>query len=106
MNLSFRRIAGSASAVAVLMGIGVLATAAPAGAQTAQPWPHAMPAVQTTTAFNLDGTYTDGGIARPRITHNNDDTLTVDMSSQNRPIARGWVISPTQILVDFPDVCA
>ena len=53
-------------------------------------------------AFTLDGVYSDGGTARPRIS-DVDDSLTVDMSSQNRPTAKGAVINRTEILVVFPD---
>lgn len=105
MNINFRRIFGTASAVAVLMGTGVLAVAAPASGQTAQPWPHAVVAAQTATVFDLNGIYTDGGSARLRITDVND-ILTVDMSSLNRPAANGVVINADTILVTFPDVSA
>jgi hypothetical protein len=102
MNINFRRIFGTASAVAVLMGAGVLAVAAPASAQSARPWPGAVTPASVTPVFDLNGVYTDGGSARPRITDVND-TLTVDMSSQNRPTASGVVVSTTMILVVFPD---
>ena len=105
MNLNFRRIFGTASAVAVLMGAGLLAVAAPAGAQSAQPWPVSVTPAATTTVFDLNGIYTDGGSARLRITDVND-ILTVDMSSQNRPAANGVVINADTILVTFPDVNA
>jgi hypothetical protein len=102
MNLNARRIFGTVGSAAVLMGTGVLALAAPAGAQLARPVHVSVTAVATTTAFVLDGTYSDGGTARPQIS-DRDDTLTVDMSSQNRPTAKGWVVSATQIVVRFPD---
>jgi PASTA domain len=102
LNLSFRRICGIASTAAVLMGAGAAAVATPASAQSAQVWPHAVVTVRTKTAFELNGVYSDGGTARPRI-RDDDDSLMVDMSSQNRPLAKGSVVSKTQILVVFPD---
>jgi hypothetical protein len=103
MNLNFRRICGTASAAAVLMGTGVLAVAAPASAQSARPWPGSVATAQIATVFDLNGIFTDGGSARPRIT-NVSNVLTVDMSSQNRPTAVGLVLSTNQIVVTFPDV--
>jgi len=105
LNLSFRRICGIASTAAVLMGAGAAVVAAPASAQSAQVWPHAVVTAGITTAFKLDGVYSDGGTARPRI-RDDDDSLMVDMSSQNRPLAKGWVMSKAQILVVFPDEAA
>jgi hypothetical protein len=64
----------------------------------------AAPAAPANTAavFDLDGTYSDGGSARPVISDVND-ILTVDMSSQHRPTATGVVITSDTILVTFPD---
>ena len=59
-------------------------------------------AAAVTTVFDLNGTYTDGGSARPVI-KNVNDILTVDMSSQHRPNATGIVINSDTILVTFPD---
>ena len=56
----------------------------------------------TATVFDLNGTYTDGGSARPRISNVND-ILTIDMSSQHRPTATGAVINSDTIVVIFPD---
>jgi hypothetical protein len=108
MNINFRRIFGTASAVAVLIGTGAAAAAVPASAQTAQPWPHWVAPASVTTAkiatvFDLDGRYTGGGSARPRIT-DVSNVLTVDMSSQHRPTAVGLVLSASTIVVTFPDV--
>jgi hypothetical protein len=106
MNIDFRRILGTASAVAVLMGTGAAAVAAPAGAQPARPWPQAVAAApQIATVIDLNGTYKDNGSGRPRITVTGD-ILTVDLSSQNRPPATGLVFDDHTILVIFPDVSA
>jgi len=56
----------------------------------------------TAVVFDLNGTYSDGGSARPVISDVND-ILTVDMSSQHRPTATGVVITSDTILVTFPD---
>lgn len=105
MKLNIRRIFGAASAMAVLMGTGALAMAAPASARSARPWPHAVVTAQTATVFDLNGTFKDNGSARPRITVVND-VLTVDLSSQNRPPAYGLVFDDHTILVIFPDINA
>jgi PASTA domain len=105
MKLTIRRIFGAASALAALMGTGVLAVTAPASARSAQPWPHAVVTAQTATVFDLNGTFKDNGSARPRITVVND-VLTVDLSSQNRPPAYGLVFDDHTILVIFPDINA
>jgi hypothetical protein len=113
MNLNFRRMLSTASAVAVLIGIGAAALAAPASAQSARPWPHAVTPAQTVaqttaptaTPFDLNGAYKDNGSARPRITRTND-VLTIDLSSQNRPPATGLVFDDHTILVIFPDISA
>lgn len=78
-------IAGSA-----LVGTGVSAHAA------------ATPAAATALIFDINGTFSDTGTARPKI-KNVDDILTVDMSSQGRPTATGVVINSDTILVTFPD---
>lgn len=103
MKINVRRICGAASAVAVLMGTGVLAVAGPASAQPVSPWPKTVPAAPIATVFVLGGSYTDGGSARPRITDVNN-VLTVDMSSQHRPTATGLVLGTSKIRVTFPDV--
>ena len=64
-----------------------------------------MATAQTATVFDLNGTYTDGGSARPRIT-DVSDVLTVDMPSQNRPTATGIVLGTSTIKVTFPDIPA
>ena len=56
----------------------------------------------TPLLFDINGTYTDGGSARPVISNAND-ILRVDMSSQNRPAATGVVINGDTILVIFRD---
>ncbi|MFI6789714.1 PASTA domain-containing protein [Nonomuraea sp. NPDC050383] len=62
-------------------------------------------AAATPLVFDLNGTFTDGGSARPVISDVND-ILTVDMSSQHRPTATGVVINSDTILVTFPDDAA
>ena len=59
-------------------------------------------AATTPLVFDVNGTFTDGGSARPVISDVND-ILTVDMSSQHRPNATGVVINSDTILVTFPD---
>ena len=105
MKLNVRRIFGAASAMAMLVGAGVLAVAAPASARSARPWPHAVVTAQAATVFDLNGTFKDNGSARPRVTVAND-VLTVDLSSQNRPPAYGLVFDDHTILVIFPDISA
>src|SRR3982751_643742 len=95
MKLTLRRALGVFGAGAILAGLGMAGTVVQAGAQ-----PVASAAV--TTVFDLNGTYTDGGSARPVISNVND-ILTVDMSSQHRPTATGVVITSDTILVTFPD---
>lgn len=101
MKINIRRICSTSSAVAALIGAGVLAVAAPASAQPAQRSARQTMAA-TTTVFDVNGIYTDGGSARPRISDVND-ILTIDMSSQHRPTATGVVINADTILVTFPD---
>ena len=105
MNIRFRRVLGAASAVAVLLGTGAAALAAPASAQPAQPWPHTVATPRAAMPFVLDGTYKDNGSARPRITVSGD-ILTIDQSAQNRPPAYGLICDDHTILVIFPDVSA
>lgn len=95
MKFTFRRALGALGAGAVLAGLALTGTATQAGAQTSA-------AAATTTVFDVSGTYTDGGSARPVITRAND-ILTVDMSSQHRPTATGVVVNSDTILVTFPD---
>lgn len=101
MKINIRRICGTFSAVVVLIAAGILAIAAPA---SARPAPQSViPAMTgTTTPFDLNGIYTDLGSARPWISDVND-ILTIDMSSQNRPTATGFVIDADTIWVTFPD---
>ncbi|MFI1172756.1 PASTA domain-containing protein [Streptomyces melanogenes] len=73
-----------------------------AGAHTASAPTRTAVAAATPLVFDVNGTFTDGGSARPVITDVND-ILTVDMSSQHRPTASGVVINSDTILVTFPD---
>lgn len=90
----FKRI-GVLSAALLFAGSALVASATGAGAAPAR-------AAAVTTVFDLNGTFSDNGAARPRI-RNVDDILTVDMSSQGRPTATGVVIDSVTILVTFPD---
>jgi PASTA domain-containing protein len=101
MNIKVRRICGTITAVVALAGAGICAVALPANAQPAM---HpAEPAVAaTTTAFDLNGIYSDLGSAVLRISDVND-ILTIDMSSQHRPNANGVVVNSDTIIVAFPD---
>jgi hypothetical protein len=80
---------GAFGAALALAGAGLVTTATQASAAT--------PLV-----FDINGTYSDGGTARPVISNAND-ILTVDMSSQHRPNASGVVINSDTILITFPD---
>jgi hypothetical protein len=102
MKIHIRRMSGALSAAMLLAGVGMLASVTPASAQYASTSAHAVIAATTPTLFDLNGTYTDGGSARPVISDLND-ILTVDMSSQHRPTASGVVISSDTIVVTFPD---
>jgi hypothetical protein len=94
-RFTLRRGLGVLGGAAMLAGLGLAATAVQTGAQP-------VAAAAVSTVFSLNGTYTDGGSARPVITNVND-ILTVDMSSQGRPAATGVVVSSDTILVTFPD---
>ena len=61
----------------------------------------AAPVPTIATVFNLSGTYTDGGINRPVVTANANDTLRVTLSG--RPTATGVVVNADTIVVTFPD---
>jgi hypothetical protein len=100
MKINLRRAFGIGSVATVLTGAWLLLIAAPGNAQPERSAPAAAPAI--TTAFDLNGVYTDGGSARPRISDVND-ILTIDMSSQHRPTATGVVVNSDTILVTFPD---
>src|SRR4051812_30787450 len=95
MKLTLQKALGVLGAGVVLAGLGLAGPISQAGAQP-------VAAAAVTTAFDLNGTYTDGGSARPVI-KNVNDILTVDMSSQHRPTATGVVINSDTILVTFPD---
>uniref|UniRef100_A0AAU2UXG6 PASTA domain-containing protein n=1 Tax=Streptomyces sp. NBC_00003 TaxID=2903608 RepID=A0AAU2UXG6_9ACTN len=73
-----------------------------ASAHTASVPTRAAVAAATPLVFDVNGTFTDGGSARPVMSDVND-LLTVDMSSQHRPTATGVVINSDTILVTFPD---
>src|SRR4051812_42669654 len=57
------------------------------------------------TLFNINGTWTDFGSARPVISETNG-AIVVDMSSQGRPAANGIVVNPSTIFVSFPDAAS
>jgi hypothetical protein len=99
MSTNLHKKAGTLTAVLAMAGTALFVTAGAANAQSLS-----TPAATAGTAvvFDLNGTYSDGGSARPVISDVND-ILTVDMSSQHRPNATGVVISSDTILVTFPD---
>lgn len=99
MTTTLCKRAGALAAGLALAGTAVFAGATPANAES-----RSAPAATAATVvvFDLNGTYSDGGSARPVITDVND-ILTVDMSSQRRPTATGVVINSDTILVTFPD---
>jgi hypothetical protein len=85
-----------------LLGIALVAVAAPGSARATPTAEPSAVAATTSVLFDLNGTYTDGGSARPVISDVND-ILTVDMSSQHRPNANGVVVNDDTIVVTFPD---
>lgn len=85
-----------------LMLTALFATAVGASAQSAPVPTRAATTAATPLLSDINGTYSDGGSARPVISNVND-ILTVDMSSQRRPTATGIVINSDTILVTFPD---
>ena len=95
MKFTLWRALGVLGAGAIVAGLGMAGTVTRAGSQP-------VAAAAVTTVFDLNGTYTDGGSARPVI-KNVNDILTVDMSSQHRPTATGVVLNSDTILVTFPD---
>ena len=98
MTTTLHKRAGTLTAVLTMVGAALFATAGAANAQS-----RSAPAnTVTAVVFDLNGTYSDGGSARPVISDVND-ILTVDMSSQHRPTATGVVINSDTILVTFPD---
>jgi len=89
-------------AVTALLGVALVPAAAAASARPAPtPKPSAV-AASTPLVFDINGSYTDGGSARPVISDVND-ILAVNMSSQHRPNASGVVINSDTIVVTFPD---
>ncbi|WP_371649101.1 MULTISPECIES: PASTA domain-containing protein [unclassified Streptomyces] len=91
--------AGAASSAPLT---SALVTPVEASAHTASVSARTATAAATPLVFDVNGTFTDGGSARPVISDVND-ILTVDMSSQHRPTATGVVINSDTILVTFPD---
>jgi hypothetical protein len=92
-------------AVTALLGVALVTAAAPAIARPATTPKPAAGAASTAVVFDINGSYTDGGSARPVISDIND-ILTVEMSSQHRPNANGVVINSDTIVVTFPDDAA
>lgn len=89
MRTNLLKRIGAVGAALVIAGAALLATGTSAQAAT-------------TLVFDINGTFSDGGAARPKI-KNVNDILTVDMSSQGRPTATGVVINSDTIIVTFPD---
>src|SRR4051795_7337237 len=99
MATKLHKRAGTLTAVLAMAGAALFATT---GAANAQSQTASAATAATAVVFDLNGTYSDGGSARPVISDVND-ILTVDMSSQHRPTATGVVITSDTILVTFPD---
>jgi hypothetical protein len=55
-----------------------------------------------TTVLNLNGKWASGGVPGPAISVN-DNSIAVDMSAYNRPLAHGTVTDSSDIMVTFPD---
>ena len=101
-KINIRELSTVLSAVTALLSVALVAAAAPASARPAPtPKPSAGP-LTTPLVFDINGSYTDGGSARPVISDVND-ILAVNMSSQHRPNASGVVINSDTIVVTFPD---
>jgi hypothetical protein len=82
---------------ALLVGFvlaSVMATAGPASAATRSK-------VAATLNVNIDGRWTDVGVAKPLIEVNGSSVF-IDMSYANRPNATGIVVGPSKIQVNFP----
>ena len=101
---SSKRTAGLLGVMAAL-GVALVGVAGPASAGSAAAPTSTAVAASTPLLFDINGSYTDGGSARPVISDVND-ILTVDMSSQSRPNATGVAINSDTILVTFTDDAA
>lgn len=99
MKIKMLKRFGTFGAALVLAGAGLLATTTAASAQAA---PGTATTLTTSTVFDLNGTYSDGGSRRMRVTNLND-IITVDMSAIGRPNATGVVLNSDTILITFPD---
>jgi hypothetical protein len=102
MKITMTKTIGVMGAALALTVAGLSASTTGASAQTSAAAARPAMVAAVPTVFDLNGTYTDGGTARPVISNVND-VLTVNMSSQHRPNASGVVINSDTILITFPD---
>jgi hypothetical protein len=94
MRTGIRRTFGVLCAALTLAGVGLVAPAVPASAHQGCP--------DAPTSFDINGDYSVGGPARPRIC-TRYNLLTVDLSAFGRPTANGVVHNRYTISVTFPD---
>ncbi len=99
MKITMPKVLSALGAALALTAAGLPAST---GASAQTPATRPVTAAAVPLVFDINGTYTDGGSARPVISNVND-ILTVNMASQNRPNASGVVINSDTILITFPD---
>lgn len=103
MKINIKKRLSWLGAALVLTGASLVATATGASAQQTTPATlSAATAAAAPLLFDINGTWTDGGSAKPVITAANG-FLIVDMSASHRPTATGLVINSSTISVTFPD---
>ena len=95
-RITGRKRRGRFLPLAMVVGLGLASVTALAGPASAA---HAK-ALETLNV-NINGRWTDVGIAKP-IIEVNGSSVFVDMSYAGRPNATGSVVGPTKILVNFP----
>jgi hypothetical protein len=103
MKINLTKRLGWLATAVVLSGAGLVATATGASAQpTTASTPSAATVAAAPLLFDINGSWTDVGSAKPVITAANG-FLIVDMSYAHRPTATGLVINSSTISVTFPD---
>jgi hypothetical protein len=100
MRSTRRKRLGLLTIAGLLAGFGLVFAASGAGAA-----PATASGGATTQAlqYSVNGTWTDDGRAKPKITVVSN-TVLIDMSYAHRPNATGTVIDASSILVTFPDL--
>jgi len=83
--------------VALVSALGAASTASAAGSTSSNP-----AAVTAALGFNVNGPWTDNGVARPVITVAANQVI-IDMSYAHRPNGVGTVLDASSIVVRFPD---